>query len=533
MHGSGTRMENERGGADNYRGGSGRDSRGRAEDRRSGYGVEISAGGAEAGAAGTSRAHSSRNFSTTWSENGEVPHRYSNYSYSNWTSGEDVSGMVAPAYGRGSEEVRSSHHSSSSSAGSRHGYAREGGSSAHFDNSRSAGDVRHYPSNWSAGDRDNVGRGYQGTGYGGAGTHFTFSTETSDISDNIGARYRNSHLSSVDRTGLLAQGIDNRTRFQDRQASSTQDNTHGFDNAASNQFGSELEESARGSGGFRHYIWTPQISGDPVSVDRSRHESSSSGLDSTRGHIGRNSHIGIETDNAAAGSGSVQYGGDDEEAAGRRQHVIAPSGSHVWSSADRSATAQNSSNNDYSYDTWRRGHGAYGATDEKVDVSQHYSSNYGRDYSGDRRGTGGSADTARHYSSSSSGSDDVAGQHGSGGEHRGGSQHYSSHYESSASWSSSDRTDGENKLEGSEDGSSGQLKLYRKYRHHSSSEGSGKPRQRRNLDEAELEQATRCNTTRCSKMRCVLGPMAKGEEVKFAFRFLLWAKTLKSVSLIE
>jgi hypothetical protein len=92
-------------------------------------------------------------------------------------------------------------------------------------------------------------------------------------------------------------------------------------------------------------------------------------------------------------------------------------------------------------------------------------------------------------------------------------------------------------LEGSEDGSSGQLKLYRKYRHHNSDEGSGKARQsirqRRNVDETELEQATRCNTTQCSKMRCVLGPMAKGEEVKFAFRFLLWAKTLKSVSLIE
>ncbi|PNF38619.1 hypothetical protein B7P43_G02308, partial [Cryptotermes secundus] len=443
VHGSRTRMENERGSTDNYRGVSGvsqdRDSGGRAEDRRNGYGVEISAGGAEVGAAGTSRAHSSRNFSATWSENGEVPHRYSNYSYSNWTSGEGVSGMVAPAYGRGSD-VRSSHHSSSSLAGSRHGYAREGDNSTYFGNSRSAGDMRHYSSNWSAGDRDNIGRAYQGTGFGGAGTHFTFSTETSDISDNIGARYRNSHLSSVDRTGLFTQGNDNRTRSQHHPASSTQDSTYGFHNEGSNQFGSELEESARGSGGFRHYIWTPQISGDPVSVDRSRHESSSSGLDSTRGHIGRNSHIGIETDNAAAGqqwysgSGSVQHGGVDEEAT-RRQHVITPSSSYVWSSSDKSATAQHGSNNDYSYDTWQRGHSAYGANDDNFDVSQHYSSNYGRDYSGDRRGTGGSVDIARHYSSSILGSDDVAGQHDSGGVHRGGSQHYGSHYESSASWS--------------------------------------------------------------------------------------------------
>jgi hypothetical protein len=450
--------------------------------------------------------------------------------------------MAAPAYGRGSHEVTGSHHSSSSSAASRHGYAKQAGGSAHFDNSRSAGDVRHHSSNWSAGDRDNVGRGYQGTGYGGAGTHFTFSTETSDISDNIGASYQNSHLSNAERTGLLAQGIGNRTRFQDHQtSSSTQDNTYGFDNAGSNQFGSELQESARGSGGFRHYIWTPEISGDPTYVDRSRHESSISGLDSARGHIGRNSHIGIETDNAAvgqqwhSGSGSAQYGAVDEEEAGRRQHGVTPSGSYVWGSADTSATAQHSSNNEYGYDAWRRGHSAYGTSGDKVDVSQHYSSNYGRDYSGDRRGsgahgTGGSVDLARHYSSSSSGSDDAAGQHG------GGSQHYSSHYESGAKWSSSDRTDGENKLEGSEDRSSGQLKLYRKYRHHSSGEGSSKARQsrrqRRNVDDAELEQATRCNTTRCSKMRCVLGPMAKGEEVKFAFRFLVWAKTLKSVSLI-
>jgi hypothetical protein len=92
-------------------------------------------------------------------------------------------------------------------------------------------------------------------------------------------------------------------------------------------------------------------------------------------------------------------------------------------------------------------------------------------------------------------------------------------------------------LEGSEDGSSGQLKLYRKYRHHGSGGSSGEAqqprRQRRNTDEAELERATHCNTTRCSKMRCVLGPMAKGEEIKFAFRFLIWAKTLKSVSFKE
>jgi hypothetical protein len=91
-------------------------------------------------------------------------------------------------------------------------------------------------------------------------------------------------------------------------------------------------------------------------------------------------------------------------------------------------------------------------------------------------------------------------------------------------------------LEGNEEESTGQLKLYRKYRHHSSGEDGSKEsksRQRRNAADAELEQATKCNTTQCSKMRCVLGPLAKGEEVKFAFRFLVWAKTLKSVSVIH
>jgi hypothetical protein len=397
--------------------------------------------------------------------------------------------------------------------------------------------MRHRTSNWSVGDRGNVGRGYEGTGYGGAGVHFTFSTETSDIADNIGARYHSSHLSSTERTGSFSHGVDNRTRFRDHQTSSARDNTYGFENAGSDQFGSELEESARGSGGFRHYIWTPEISGDPASVDRSKHGSSGSGLDSTRGHIGRDSHIGIETDNAAAtstgrqwysGSDSAQYGVVDQDNAGRRQHVITTSGSQAWSGADRGAIAQHSSRNEHGYDAWQRGHGAYGASSD--DVSQHYGSNYGRDYVGDRRqsgghGAGGSVDVARQYASASS---------GSGGAHRGGSQHYSSHYESGSSWSSSDKTDDENKLEGSEDGSSGQLKLYRKYRHHSPGDGSSeeqhKRRQRRSIDEAELEQATRCNTTRCSKMRCILGPMAKGEEVKFAFRFLIWAKTLKSVS---
>jgi hypothetical protein len=518
-YGGGVRVENERGRTDSYRGEStvGRDSggRGRVEDERGGSGVEISAGGA-----GASRTYSSRNFSATLSENGEIPRKYSNYSYSNWTSGGDVSGVGSAAYGRGSHEATSSHHSSSSSADSGHGYARQGGSSEHLGttgSTGSTGSVRHY--SWSSGsaeDPDNVGRGYQGAGYSAGGTHFTFSTETSDISDNIGARYQSSHLSNAGRTGSV-QGVDNRTRSREHQTWSAQDNTH----AGTSRFSSELEESARGSGGLRHYIWTPEISGDTVG----RHEISSSGLDSARGHIGRNSHIGIETDNAAtgqqwySGSGSSQYGvvGGEEEA--RRQHSGSHSGgSYSWSTIDRGVTQSHDSNNNRDYDAWRRGHDARGTSRDNVD------------YNADRRGsgthgTGGSVDITRHYSSSSLGYGDGAGQYGSGG-----SRQYSG-----TSWSSSDRTVSENKLEDSDDQSSGQLKLYRKYRHHSFVEDNSKERQsrrRRNVDDAELEQATRCNITKCSKMRCVLGPMAKGEEVKFAFRFLVWAKTLKSVSFI-
>jgi len=536
VHGGGVRTENE--------------PRRRVEDQGTGYGVMISAGGAGAGAAGVSRTHSSRNFSATWSENNETPRRYSNYSYSNWTSGEDASGVGTAAYGRAGHEDTRSHHSSSSSAATRHGYSRQAGSSAHSDTSGRLGNVQHYSTNWSLGGTEgsgNVGRGYQGAGYGGAGTHFTFSTETSDISDNIGASYQSSHLSSAGRTGS-AQSIDNRTRFRDHQTWSPEDNTHGFDNADTNQYGSELEESARGSGGFRHYIWTPEISGDPVSIDNSRHQSSSSGLDSTRGHIGRNSHIGIETDSATAGqqwhsgSGSSQYGVIGGEEASRRQHGTSHSSLYSWSTVDGGGTQHHSLNNDHEYDAWRRGHNAYGTTGDNVDVSKHYSSSYGHDYNADRRGSGtrgggsGNVDAARHYSSSSFGFGDAAGQYGSGGEHRSGSQHYSSHYESGTHWNSNERTAGENKLEGSEDESSGQLKLYRKYRHYSpddSGKGKQSRRQRRNVDDAELERATHCNTTRCSKMRCVLGPMAKGEEVKFAFRFLVWAETLKSVSFVQ
>jgi hypothetical protein len=175
---------------------------------------------------------------------------------------------------------------------------------------------------------------------------------------------------------------------------------------------------------------------------------------------------------------------------------------------------------------------------ENVDDS---SSSYGHDYSIGRRGggvhgTGSAVDVTQHYSSSGSGYGDAAGQYASGGQQRSGSHHYSSHYESGTSWKSSDSTVSENKLEGNEEDSTGQLKLYRKYRHHSSGEDSSedsKSRQRRNAADAELEQATHCNATRCSKMRCVLGPLAKGKEVKFAFRFLVWAKTLKSVSVIH
>lgn len=517
-----------------------RDGGGRNEDQRGGYGIDVSTGGAGAGTAGSTRSHSSRNFSATWSEDGEAPRRYSNYSYSNWTSG----GGDSSAYGRGSQEIASSHHLSPSSAGSRQGYARQGGSPPYLDNFGSAGDVRHYSSNWSSGAIDNAGRGYEGAGYdtgiyGGAGAHFTFSTETSDILHNIGASYQGSHLSNAEKT-VLAEGSDNRRRIQSH-VTSAQGKEYGFDNVGTSQFDSELEESARGSGGLRHYIWTPEISGGSVPVDRNRHESSSSGVDSTREQIGRKSHVGTETDSTAAGqqwysgSDSSQYGRVGQEEADRRHHGTSHSGSYGWSTIDRSVTEHYGSSNNRDYDTWRRGHDVYGVHGDNVDDS---SSSYGHDYNIGRRGggvhgTGSSVDATQNYGSSSSGYGDAAGQYVSGGQQRSGSQHYSSHYESGTSWKSSDRTVGENKLEGSEGESTGQLKLYRKYRHRSPGDGSSKgskSRQRRNAADAELEQATQCNTTQCSKMRCVLGPLAKGEEVKFAFRFLVWAKTLKSVS---
>lgn len=522
-HGGGVRVENERERTDSYRGGSAvgqdSDSKGRVEDKRGGSGVDVNTGGAGVGEAEGSRTHSSRNFSATWSENGEAPRSYSNYSYSNWTSGGEVSGVGSAAYGKGSHETTSSHHSSSSSAGSGRGYVGQVGSFAHLDGT---GNVRQH--SWSSGDAegsDNVGRGYQGAGYGAGGAHLTFSTETSDISDNIGARYQSPHLSNAGRTGLV-QGTGNRTRLEEHQTWLTQDNAH----AGTSRFGSELEESARGSGGLRHYIWTPEISGDTLG----RHETSSSGLDSARGHIGRNSHIGIETDNAAAGkqwysgSGSSQYGvvGGEDEA--RRQHGSHSGGSYSWSTVDRGVTQSQGSDNNRDYDAWTRGgHDARETNADNIDY------NAGRRGSGSH-GAGGSVDVTQHYSSSNLGYGEGTGQHGSGV-----SQQYSSHRESGTSWSSSDRTVSENKLEGTDDQSSGQLKLYRKYRHHSSVEDGHKEwrsRQRRNVDDAELEQATRCNITKCSKMRCVLGPMAKGEEIKFAFRFLVWAKTLKSVSFI-
>ena len=516
-----------------------RDGVGRNEDQTGGYGTDVSTGRAGAGSAGGTRSHSSRNFTATWSENGEAPHSYSNYSYSNWTSGGDSS-----AYGRGSQEITSSHHLSSSSGGSRQGQTRQGGSPPYLDNFGSAGDVRHYSGNWSLGAADNAGRGYEGAGYdtgtyGGAGAHFTFSTETSDILHNIGTSYQSSHLPNAEET-VSAQGSDNRRRTQVR-VTSAQGNEYGFDNAGTSQFGSELEESARGSGGLRHYILTPEISGGSLPVDRNRHESSSSGVDSTREQIGRNVHSGTETDSTAAGqqwysgSGSSQYGRVGQEEADRRHHGTSHSGSYSWSTGDRSVTEHYGSNNNRDYDTWRRGHSVYGAHGDNVDDS---SSSYGHDYNigregGGVHGTGSSADITQNYGSSSSGYGDAAGQHASGGQQRSGSRHYSSHYESGAGWKSSDETVSENKLEGNEGESTGQLKLYRKYRHHSAGEDSSqdsKPRQRRNAADTELEQATQCNTTQCSKMRCVLGPLAKGEEVKFAFRFLVWAKTLKSVS---
>jgi hypothetical protein len=416
-----------------------------------------------------------------------------------------------------------------------------------LDNLGSAGDIHNYSSNWSSGGTDNVGRGYEGAGYGtgiydSAGTHFTFSTETSDILHNIGAGYQSSHLSNAEKT-VLAQDTENRRRFQGH-VTSAQGNEYGFDNVGTSQFGSELEESARGSGGFRHYIWTPEIAGGSVPVDKNRHESSSSGLDSTREQIGRNSHIGIETDSAAAGqqwysgSGSSQYGRVGQEEADRRQHGSSHSDSYSLSTVDRSVTEHYGSDNNGDYDKWRRGHNVYGTHGVNVDES---SSRYGHDYNIGRRGGGvhgthSSVDVTRNYGSSSSGYGDVAGQYGSGGQHSSGSQHHSSHYETGTSWKSSERTVSENKLEGNEGDSTGQLKLYRKYRHHSSGEGSSKKsksRRQRDVADAELEQATHCNTTQCSKMRCVLGPLAKGEEVKFAFRFLVWAKTLKSVSVIH
>jgi hypothetical protein len=372
--------------------------------------------------------------------------------------------------------------------------------------------------------------------YVGAGSHFTFSTETSDILHNYGASYPSPHQPDVEKT-VSAGGTDNRGRLHGH-VSSAEGNEYRFDNAGTSQFGSELEESARGSGGLRHYVWAPEISGGSQPADKDR-QSSSSGVDRTREHIGRNSHVGIETDSTAegqqwrSGSASSQHGRVGQDEADRRQHGSSHSGSYSWSVTERYG-----SNNNRDHDTWRGGHAVYGVPGENVDDS---SSSYGHDYDigrrgGGVRGTGSGVDVTRHDSSSGSGYGDAAGHYVSGGQQRSGSHHYSSQYESGTSWKSSDSTVSENKLEGNEEESTGQLKLYRKYGHHSSGEdGSkdGKSRRQRNAVDAQMEQATHCNSTRCSKMRCVLGPLAKGKEVKFAFRFLVWAKTLKSVSVIH
>ncbi|XP_069683383.1 integrin alpha-PS2 isoform X1 [Periplaneta americana] len=217
----------------------------------------------------------------------------------------------------------------------------------------------NYSSSWSGGHEVPAGGVLRHYNWASNGSDVTFSTETSDISDRVGASYSN-----------------------------------------------QLEESARGTGGFRHYVWSPDVS--------TPH--GSSGLDVARGHIGTDSHVGIETDNAGVGFETR-----------RGQH----GGSQSWSSSS----------------SW----------------------------------TSGDPDAWRSSSE----------------------QH----------WSSSE-------------GGDGQLKLYRKY-----NAGEGGRRRRRDVGgDAQLRQATQCNTTHCSRMRCTLGPLAKGDAVELSFKFVLWASTIQSIA---
>ncbi|PSN37770.1 hypothetical protein C0J52_13179 [Blattella germanica] len=215
-----------------------------------------------------------------------------------------------------------------------------GGSTTYVDGeessrgSGSSGTFRHY-TDWSTGqggssDYDRS-RGYSGS------RDFTVSEETSDIPDNLGASY--SRGGSREHHGQEVYGQES-------------------------QFSKDLEESARGTGGLRHFVWAPDVP---------------SGR-----QTGYGSSIGIETD----GAGSRQHGGGiGFEESGRREYSGSwRGGQHEENSGD---------NVDYGSRRYNAGSGS----------SSHYSSSHSGHGTGDQRG-GGSYHASSHYESSSSWSSD-------------------------------------------------------------------------------------------------------------------------------
>nr|CAD7408554.1 unnamed protein product [Timema cristinae] len=483
------------------------------------------------------------NYSSTWSQNGGRPQHYSNFTYTNSSGGRailtsgnaseyDSSGVIIRHHGTGSSRAEHIDRAAGSAGGAYGGESSSwsSGRSGSMGTSRdrhlvSGEDMRGgmvHSTAMNGGD-SSVNRGQHSS-------NETFrqssSSRSSGQSGSVGSHsIAGEHNTQGNTTHWSREShpLNERNTSSGggdvyRQSSSTwsSQSSDGFANSG----GRHLEtggEHVHG-GETRQSGWSSGTRGG--SNEREHRNWSSEGISSGRDSaVGSGQHF-VWEDNAENSGGTYHIGSQNVDDVLHQKHVLDPN----YGSQDRYETGGSYSRQygtgSGSQQERNIGQGQRGRSEYSSSSSHGYEQNGDSQYETDqrRRDESDSNRYIQHYITSKPEPSSGNQQHIHGDNDRSRtSWHQSS--ESSRHHSRDSNINGENQLEFTNKDLDDRFTLY--------------DRTKREAGDNELNQLLECNQTKCIKIRCTLGPLAKDQDVKLAFRSRLWAKTIQKPILAD
>nr|CAD7400855.1 unnamed protein product [Timema poppensis] len=494
-------------------------------------------------------------FSSTWSQNGGRPQHYSNFTYSNSSGGRaiitsgnaseyDDSGVIIRHHGTGSSRSEHIDRATGSAGGA------YGGESSSWSSGRSGSMGTSRDRHLVSGEDMRGGMVHSTAMNGGdslvnRGQHSsneTFrqssSSRSSGRSGSVGSHStsgehntqgntthwsRESHPHNERNTSSGGGGVY-------RQSSSTwsSQNSDGFDNSGGRHLetggehvhGGETRQSGWSSGTRSGSNVRTQsgitLGSSSGQREREHRNWSSEGISSGRDSgVGSGQHF-VWEDNADNAGGAYHIGSQNVDDVLHQKHVLNPN----YGIQDQYETGGGYSRQ---YETGSGsqqerniGQGQRGRSEYSSSSSHSYEQNGDSQYKPGqrRRDESDSNKYIQHYITSKPEPSTVNQQH----IHDDNDKSRTSWHQSSDSSHHHSRVsniNGENQLEFTNKDLDDKFTLYE--------------RTKREAGDNELNQLLECNQTKCIQIRCTLGPLAKDQDVKLAFRSRLWAKTIQKI----